>query len=309
MVDRGSPGGYSDWDVLALIFSEGYIVMSDLHHEFPEVVDAQNEMDQLLSKLAGLQKAYAGQITSVLESIPKNRYHGQVLELCHDSGVMVNQHRDFFDSMLFGGEQKKPCSDYKSECGAPVVKFAEYEGSLGDGGHSLGTEVTQQYAYDSCAANTECVGFASADGRAPFSLYGSSGTHFKPGSGQDGRAFIKNGRVSVPKDSNALGDSSLGVPTKIEYVKLENVRVLSASEMAAYTAFLADYPDPESAAEEFGSSPMTNPTVSSSAAPLPAAELHSLCPNQSVQGAPRYGGRSPAILVRLPWMSVAPRSV
>ena len=62
--------------------------MSNIPKEYPEVIAAEDKMNKLLSELAGLQSSYSADISNVLTEIPKNKYHGTILELCSDKGVL-----------------------------------------------------------------------------------------------------------------------------------------------------------------------------------------------------------------------------
>lgn len=262
--------------------------MTSIPHQYPEVVSATDEMDKLLSRLAHQQKDYSSQINNVLTEIPKNKYHGQVLELCHDQGLVEEQwHGD-----LFGGGWKQviqPCATNKSDCGAPMVDFKGYPGSLEHSGDTLGTAADLNEAYNECASTKSCAGFTSSKQTGPFNLYGTSGTYYDPpgweknpqtgklepsasAGNTNSMAYVKNDMIQTQSGFAATTSKSMGVPKNMQYTKLTGVRVLSQSEWAAGTN-LAGAEGEKLAEIDLSLEPIRKPLVSSSSSPFPPTEL------------------------------------
>ena len=284
--------------------------MTDIPKEYPEVVSAQSKMDHLLSELASLQKNYSAEVTTTLDRIPKNKYHGKVLQLCHDQGIQVVKpppkglggRLEEHNPLLRHEEYTMvPCSSRKSDCGAPVVDFSGYSGLLQHSGDTMGRASDLNEAYNMCGSETGCAGFTGKTKTGPFDLYGKNGTYFRPPGWKENPdtnslepdasaapggsvAFIKDGMISTTADYAPRTTKSMGVPSRVTYTKMDNVRVLSQSQAAAYTTFVENYPDKEGAAEEFARVPIARPMVSSQAAPLPAAELQTVLDASNVNG-------------------------
>ena len=244
--------------------------MSHITQEYPEVIAAEDKMNQLLSQLSKLQVQYSKEITNVLTEIPKNKYHGAVLELCHDQGVirhlnwwerLVNDSEHPFTHMA--GYETLSCGSKKSDCGAPSVTFQEYAGQLMQQGTSIGNAADLTEAYNLCAKESNCVGFSGKGQEGPYKLV-EKGASFAPAdTNPQTRAFIKNQDVGVPASATSLSTKSLGIPTQIKYLRLDGVRALTVSEHAAYIAALAMH-DPHALTR-----PLENPAVTSPETPLP----------------------------------------
>lgn len=262
--------------------------MTHIPKEYPEVVSTQNKMDHLISKLANLQKSYSNEVTTVLDNVRKNQYHGKVLQLCHDQGVPTTKWQG--DGVGWK-TTVVPCATRKADCAAPVVEFAGYRGSLQHTGDVLDGAANLNDAFNKCASETGCAGFTGEDELGPFQLYGRNGTYFDPPGWKENSAtkalepdsslsnlrsvaFIKNGMVSATAGLKPWMVKSMGVPTKMTFMKYDNVRVLSQSDVSAYDEFAKVFPDKEGAAEEFAILPISRPFVSSPSAPLPVDKLN-----------------------------------
>ena len=246
--------------------------MSHIQQEYPEVIAAEDKMNQLLSQLSKLQVQYSKQITNVLTEIPKNKYHGNVLELCHDQGVVhqlnwwetLTKKLEFSSANMVGDTETISCASKKGDCGAPSVTFQEYAGQLMQQGKSLGNAADLVEAYNLCAKESSCVGFSRKGQSGPYKLV-ETGASFSPeDTNPQTRAFVKNQSISIPADASSLSTKSLGVPIQIKYVRLDGIRGLTVSEHAAYIADLANHHP-----EAFIPGVLQNPAVTSPEKPFP----------------------------------------
>ena len=246
--------------------------MSHIPQEYPEVVAAEDKMNQLLSQLSKLQVQYSKEITNVLTEIPKNKYHGAVLELCHDQGVV--RHLNWWDRSAnnldhpfahVADYEVLTCASKKGDCGAPSVTFKEYAGQLIQQGKSLGNAADLMEAYNLCAKENDCIGFSGKGQQGPYKLF-EKGAAFGPDDANaQTRAFVKNQSVNVPTSAASLSTKSLGVPIQIEYVRLDGVRALTPTEHAAYIAAGSD----AAKKQAIGQAGIVNPSLTSPETPLP----------------------------------------
>ena len=292
--------------------------MSNISKEYPEVTAAEDKMNRLLSELAGLQSSYSKDISDVLTEIPKNQYHGTIVELCSDKGVLRKMKwwemlesgfRDLgqgFEDIgkdigsdigtlgkdvgnLVGlassgskashrgplnraprpdvpyGYELMSCGSKRSDCGAPTATFKEYAGQLVEPGKSIGDSVDLMQAYNTCSYDRSCAGFTGTGESGPYKLVTSAASFTKEGAMPQSRAFVKNADITIPASSGAMSSKSLGIPTQVQYRKLEGVRGLDPDESAAYTAAGGG----AAGAAAVGKMPLQNPIVTSPGVPMP----------------------------------------
>jgi hypothetical protein len=246
--------------------------MSQIPQEYPEVVAAEDKMNGLLSQLSKLQVQYSKEITNVLTEIPKNKYHGAVLELCHDQGIL--HHLNWWErtkknidplSRIVGDTELLSCASKKGDCGAPAVTFKEYAGQLIQQGKSLGDAADLMEAYNLCAKENGCIGFSGDGQEGPYKLFEKGASFGQAGANAQTRAFVKNKSVNIPASAASLSTKSLGVPIQIEYVRLVGVRALTPAEHAAYIDAGAD----DAVKQAIGQQGLANPVLTSPETPLP----------------------------------------
>ena len=180
------------------------------------------ELDRRLAALSAAQRAYSLEISRSIDSVAHNPYYGTVVELCED-GV---------------APWGKACSVSRGMCDAPTAAFDLYNAGV-SGGHVLGTQDSLGDALNACAADSACAAFANTptgsytlSGDAARLLTGATLEH-TPAAGT--QAYVKNSMV--PSGSlESVSTTRLGIPVKVEYVKLNNTRLLTSAQEAAGAA-------------------------------------------------------------------------
>lgn len=242
--------------------------MSNIPNEYPEVTAAEDKMNRLLSNLSGMQSSYSKDISDVLVEIPKNKYHGTVVELCSDKGILHKSEGSLNKGSMSDtppGYELMSCGSKRSDCGAPTAMFKEYTGRLVEQGRSVGDAIDLVQAYNTCSADSSCAGFTGMGEAGPYKLVTSAASFTKEGTTPRSRAFIKNADITVPIPSGVMSSKSLGIPTQVQYRKLQGVRGLDPDESAAYVSAGGG----STGAAVIAKIPLTNPLVTSSQIPLP----------------------------------------
>ena len=246
--------------------------MSNIPKEYPEVTTAEDKMNRLLSELAGLQSSYSKGISDVLTEIPKNQYHGTIVELCSDKGVLhkiegksAEISLGSYKSDASPGYEFLSCGSKRSDCNAPMATFKEYTGQLVEPGKSIGNAVDLMQAYNSCSSDSSCAGFTGMGESGPYKLVTSAASFTKEGVTPRSRGFVKNADITIPASSGAMSSKSLGIPTRVQYRMLKGVRGLDPDESATYTAAGGGM----AGAAAVGKIPLLNPIITAPGVPMP----------------------------------------
>ena len=316
--------------------------MSNIPKEYPEVTAAEDKMNGLLSQLAGLQSSYSKDISDVLTEIPKNKYHGTILELCSDKGVLRKMKwwevigsgledlghgfedigkeigsdigtlgKDVGHLLGAAGSRSKAshtgplnraprpdvpsgyelmsCGSKRGDCGAPTSTFKEYAGQLVEQGKSVGNAIDLMQAYNTCSADSSCAGFTGLGESGPYKLVTSAASFTKEGTTPRSRAFVKDADITIPASSAIMSSKSLGVPTQVQYRKLQGVRGLDPDESAAFTAAGGG----TAGAAAVAKIPLQNPIITSPQVPLPLGFVEkALSAADAMRGAAVIVGRT-----------------